>query len=194
MIEIRLCSIPGARWFDTLVSEPADHLLIVPEGLGASFGKLVEERITQDRTVGYFRSAARGLFLAEMGSAFESAVLVASVAHALAAAAARRDNRKQDPAVAIESFVDGHGTYGDVPQVLRPLGVYSCLTQRDARHLGQWMDGVDPTEFDREVQDMYGDDTIAPYRSVARALQRIFKSADIHDADLCCWSADGSGT
>ncbi len=178
MIEIRLCNVAAARWYESESTRSAEGV-VPPDHIMGRFGfRGDRDRVTE--------ADLRDRIVAPRGAVFESADLVASVAHALALAAVSRDRRQQPEAYAIEAFVGGERTHGDVPRILRDVGVYSCMNEADARQLAAWMDGIDVRAFVDEVRDMHGEESVEAYRAVARSLDRIFKSVDLHKADICC--------
>jgi hypothetical protein len=126
---------------------------------------------------------------APVGSSFESSDIVASVGHVLASAAAKTSNRLQVEAMELEDFLGGKGHFGQVPMSLRSRGVYSLMTEEEAAKIARWVDSIDPKVFESEVKEVHGAKSVDVFKAVARAVQRILRSARIHSSDLCCWSS-----
>jgi hypothetical protein len=184
-VEIRHCSIIGARWLEGLpdgASTPKP-----PQDLGIAFTRALERRLRECPESGTLRrSPAEGLVVALRGVQFQSSGLVSSVVHAVASANVLRGGGEQREAYEIENFVEGRHEYAEVPEILAASGVYSVLQKPKVMAFGGWLRSVDDGTFADEVQDMHGRSAVEVYRAVLRDLASTFESVAIHGSDLCC--------
>jgi hypothetical protein len=184
-VEIRLCTIAGTRWLESVA--PDRPLPKVPRGLGPSFQQLVEKGARELGTGSALRDLPlEGLVVAFVGPRFQDPELIASVAHAAASANILAGRGAQPQARELESFVSGDGRYGEVSTLLRPVGVYSWIEGSDALGLGEWLQRVDATNYEAEVADMHGRENAPVYQAVLRDLTTVLKSVSVHGCDLCC--------
>jgi hypothetical protein len=78
----------------------------------------------------------------------------------------------------------------ELPESLADAGVTACLTGAKARELASWMRKVDEQSFIDEVEDMFGQESVARYVEMRDALCRLFESAFAQACDVCILSRD----
>ncbi len=188
-MEIRLCSICGAKWLDELHND--GEILNPPKGLGLTFEKSITRRMSEIANIGILkRSSVEGLVLAFGGVSFESSGLISSVVHAGACANIASGEGDQNVAFEISHFVEGVSPYSNIPLCLGQIGVYSCLEHEDAIRFTKWLRLINASHFSDEVIDMYGVEALPVYQAVLKSLTRTFGSVSTHGSDLCCLSVD----
>lgn len=182
-MEIRLCSIRGARWLDELSND--GEVPDPPKGLGLAFEKSITRRISEISNVGTLkRSSVEGFVLALAGVSFESIRLISSTVHAGACANIASGEAEQNVSFEICQFVEGVSPYSNIPNCLRQGGVYSCLEHDDALRFAKWLHLINATDFSIEVMDMYGAEALSVYQAVFRSLTRTLGSVSTHGSDL----------
>ena len=192
MIELRLCSVEGGKWLDSLpdVSEPVKQ---PPKNLGLMFDRAVESRLKKARTAAKLRATpVEGFVAAQEGIQFDEELLVSAL-HAIACAAIVDKTGGADNADVLEAFVRGKHTFSDVPACLRESGVVSCMKAEVARQFGDWIDAVDRNILIEEIRDMHGEDAVETYLAVTEDLRGTLKTAtSVHDCDVSSWREPSS--
>jgi hypothetical protein len=185
-MELRLCSIAGGNWLDSIL--PTPEIAKRPHAdIGLMFGRAVDLRLKSVRTGAELRATpTEGLVLASEGIGFDEQLLVSAL-HAIACAAVVGKTGEADNADILEAFVRGKRTFSIIPKCLRESGVVSCVTGDIARRFGKWIDSVDRNVLVEEVADMHGEGTVETYLSAIDDLKRTLKTATtIHGCDVCC--------
>lgn len=187
-MEIRLCSIAGSIWLQSLEAEQRRSSVEVPRNLGLTFMNALKAGLGRfDRVSDLMASGPAGLVLAKAGVSFASADFVSSVSHAIACVAEYDHAQSFDAADEIDSFVFGIGTYREgVPEILRRYGVYSVIKYSLADQIATWIQKVSRDEFSAEVEDMHGSENLASYLAAMSDLGNLFASVRVHQCDLCC--------
>jgi hypothetical protein len=183
MIELRLCSIEGARWLERLIGQTEVR---APTGLGLMFDRAIARRVQQHQTVDAFLNTEDCIVLALSGVPFQSPELIVSAAHALGMAAVL-GGIESNIADTIDAFVRGRDPYSAVPSPLADAGVYSCLTHKESLEFGRWIGKINRSVYAEQVSDTVNPESVDAYLAVAQDLEGIFNSVRIHGCDVCCW-------
>lgn len=186
MIEIRLCSIKGAKWLDS-VSQATGAILKPPSGLGLMFGRAIAYRLRQVKTGAELRaSGVEGLVLALDGIKFNVGLLVSAL-RAVACASLVSGVGDDQNADLLEGLFTGRKSLVKVPACLTTVGVIGGMLGGEGQRFGDWMASVDQTVLTDEIRNMHGEEAVNAYLAAIDDLRRICAVATrIHGCDVCC--------